>query len=80
MLSTFSLVKKVSPVLVMSDHGVPGAVAAGSGRPSVLARSTIANVIPPPVDVPNIAILFGAFVFTTSFHTAIASSIAAGYG
>jgi hypothetical protein len=42
-------VKKVSPVFVMSDHGVPGAVAAGSGRPSVLARSTIASVIPPPV-------------------------------
>src|SRR3977135_1723848 len=80
MLSTISLVKKVSPVLVMSDQGVPGAVAAGNGRPSVLARSTIASVIPPPVDVPKIAIFFGSFDLTTSFHTAIASSIAAGYG
>jgi hypothetical protein len=28
--------------------------------------------------VPKIAILFGSLVLTTSFHTAIASSIAAG--
>ena len=57
-----------------------GAVAAGSGSPSFSARSTIARVIPPPVDVPKIAIFFGFVVLTTSFHTAIASSNAAGYG
>jgi hypothetical protein len=31
-------------------------------------------------DVPKIAIFFGLVVLTTSFHTAMASSSAAGYG
>jgi hypothetical protein len=33
MLSTFSLVKKVSPVMVMSNHGMPGDFSKGHSRP-----------------------------------------------
>ena len=37
-----------------------------AGKPSCLARSTMAKVMPPPVEVPNIPIFLGAVVFTTS--------------
>jgi len=69
---------KESPTLVTSDIGVPDAMAAGSGRPSCLARNTIASVMAPPVEVPKIAMRRWSCRFTVSFHTAIASSIAAG--
>lgn len=54
-LSSHSFVLCVSPVSVKSDRGVPGAIAAGRGRPSCLARRIIASVMPPPVEVPKIA-------------------------
>jgi hypothetical protein len=38
----------------------------------------MASVMPPPVEVPKIASFFGSLVFTTSRHTAMASSMAAG--
>jgi hypothetical protein len=43
-----------------------------------LARSTSAKVMPPPVEVPKTPVFLGSAVFTTSFHAAVASSIAAG--
>ena len=65
-------------------HDVPvptnDVMAAGSGRCSSRARSTIASVIPPPVELPKIAMFFGFAIVTAFFQTAIASSIAAGYG
>ena len=54
------------------------AIAAGRGRPSALARRIIASVMPPPVEVPKIAMLRGRCICSAAFHTAIASSIAAG--
>ena len=36
-----------------TGHGVPGAMAAGSGSFSSLARNTSARVMAPPVEVPN---------------------------
>ncbi len=55
-------------------------MAAGSGRCSSRARSAMASVIPPPVELPKMAMFLGLFVVTAFFQTAIASSIAAGYG
>ena len=39
----------------------------------------MASVMAPPADVPKIAMNFGAANFTASVHTAMASSMAAGY-
>src|SRR4051812_37809441 len=50
-----ALVWNESPAPERSDIGVPGAMAAGSGRPSCFARSTIASVRVPPADEPKIA-------------------------
>jgi hypothetical protein len=72
------LVRKVSPALVRSDIGVPGAMAAGSGSLSCLARSTIDSVNAPPAEEPKIAVFFASVVLSTAFHTVIASSSAAG--
>jgi hypothetical protein len=38
----------------------------------------MASVMPPPVEVPKIAMLRGFCILTASRHTAMASSIAAG--
>ena len=47
---------------------------------SVILPQVIARVIPPPVDVPKMPTFFAVVVFSTARYTAIASSIAAGYG
>jgi hypothetical protein len=54
-----------------------GAFALEAGTREVPAK----EIAVPTADVsPKEQVLIGSFVFTTSFHTAIASSIAAGYG
>ena len=78
MLSIMKLVWKESPAPVRSDIGVPGAMAPGSGNPSCFARSTVDNVRAPPADVPKIAMFPGLAIFSAAFHTAMASSSAAG--
>ena len=60
------LVWNESPAPVRSDIGVPGAIAAGSGSPSCLARSTIDSVSAPPADVPKIAMFFGSAIFNAA--------------
>ena len=72
------LVWNESPVRVRSDIGVPGAIAAGSGSFSCLARSTVESVSAPPADVPKIAMFFGSAIFSAPFQTATLSSSAAG--
>ena len=73
-----ALVRNVSPEPVRSDIGVPGAIAAGRGRLSRLARWIIDNVSAPPADEPKIAMFFGSAIFTAALQTVIASSSAAG--
>ena len=77
-MSTIALVWKESPAPVRSDIGVPGAIAAGSGRPSRFARSTMASVRLPPADEPKIAMFSGFAIFVAAFHAVIASSSGAG--
>ncbi len=64
--------------MVRSAIGVPGAMAAGSGKPSCLARRIVSNVSAPPAEEPKMAILFGSDVFAAAFQTVMASSSAAG--
>ena len=73
-----ALVTKVSPTLVTSDIGVPGAIAPGSGSPSCFAFRTISSVNAPPAEEPKIAMFFGSAIFIAAFQTVIASSSAAG--
>jgi hypothetical protein len=73
-----SLALSESPSPVRSTHGLPGAIAAGSGTPSALARSIIVSVRPPPAEVPKMAILRGSVRLARCRQTAMASSSGAG--
>ena len=42
--------------------GVPGAIAPGNGRPSILALRIISSVSAPPAELPKIAMFFGLVV------------------
>ena len=63
-LSSLALVTKVSPTLVTSAMGVPGAIAPGIGS-RCLAFSIVSSVSAPPAEVPNTAIFFGSVFLIT---------------
>jgi hypothetical protein len=68
----------VSPTLVTSDIGVPGAIAPGIASPSSFTFSPISRTSAPPADVPKNAMFCAGMVFSAAFQTVMPSSSAAG--
>ena len=59
----------------MSSQGDSGIVAAGIGRPSSRARSSVVIASPPPAESPVSAIWFGAIPWSSSQRYAFTMSL-----